>query len=141
MQCPRCNDSQLSETRVKGKDVRIDACPACKGLWFDGEELERVLPAAANELTAPADAAESAKNCPRCSVPLARFQYPQTLVTVDLCRECGGLWLDPGEFQEIRAVREKLKEAGELEERAPVGGTKGTLLRFINEAISSLWHG
>jgi len=29
-----------------------------------------------------------------------------------MCKACGGLWLDPGEFTEIKAVRGKLQKTG-----------------------------
>ncbi len=69
---------------------------------------------------------------------MAAFYYPQTLVTVDMCRECRGVWLDGGELEEIGAVRRHLRQEERLERYAPVPGIKGSLLRFIDRAFASL---
>ncbi len=69
---------------------------------------------------------------------MAAFHYPQTVATVDMCRDCRGIWLDGGELKEIRTVREALRRKNALEEWAPVPGLKGTLLRFIQVALARL---
>ena len=40
MQCPKCG-SQLVE--IEYKNVMIDKCPECEGLWLDCGELEQVV--------------------------------------------------------------------------------------------------
>ena len=69
---------------------------------------------------------------------MTAFLYPQTLVTVDMCSTCGGIWLDGREFAEIKAVRKNLRRRSKLEEYAPVPGVKGVLIRFIESAIDHL---
>ncbi|MFW6158174.1 MAG: zf-TFIIB domain-containing protein [Planctomycetota bacterium] len=138
MYCPKCSSKQLKETTVKGTDVRVDYCPECRGIWFDRSELETVSSAAEERLSVPRDATRTALICPRCSEALHSFKYPETLVTIDMCKACGGLWLDSGEFKEIRVVRKKLKRTGALSDEPEPGGIKGGLLGFINSAISSL---
>jgi len=118
--------------------TELDCCPKCTGVWFDKEELEAVLRVAAKELAIPNGAEETERLCPACSVPLHTFIYPQTLVRVDMCRRCSGLWLDGGEFKEIATVRRKLEAKGTLEEYAPPVGIKGALLRLIDAALESL---
>lgn len=39
--------------------------------------------------------------CPKCPAPLETAQVDD--VTVDLCRKCGGVWLDAGELEQIVA--------------------------------------
>lgn len=139
MLCPKCRKMKLEETRVRNGSIKIDRCPACKGVWLDAGELEAVLRVAAKELKVPPSARKSVlHNCPRCRCSLHLFQYPQTYVKVDMCKECGGLWLDSGEFKEIKAVREALDKTGKLEEYAQPGGVKGGLLNFIETAIEAL---
>jgi Zn-finger nucleic acid-binding protein len=139
MRCPKCRNSSLKEARVKSVGVRIDHCPQCKGVWFDAQELETALDVASKELRLPAKARESeSMYCPRCLSPLYHFEYPQTLVQVDMCKDCRGLWLDGGEFIEIKTVRQSLKRRGKLDEYAMSGGIKGGLLRFIDVAIDEL---
>ena len=139
MLCPKCRDSDLKEAKVRSGSIRVDGCPQCKGVWFDAGALEAVLDVAAKELRVPPSAQESAvHSCPRCRSALYRFQYPQTYVKIEMCKECGGLWLDSGEFNEIKTVRQTLQERGKLEEHAQPTGVKGGLLHFIDAAIEAL---
>ena len=136
LRCPKCRQSVLKEVSPKNSDVCVDACPTCKGLWFDAKELNALLDVAVKDLKVPSDARREGPICPRCVKPLFAFKYPQTLVTIDLCKECGGLWLDSGEFREVKAVRARLAAEGKLDEHAPVSGVKGALLRFLRSAMS-----
>jgi Zn-finger nucleic acid-binding protein len=139
MRCPKCRKVDLKEARVKSSNVKVDSCPQCKGVWLDAGELEAVLSVAAKELAVPPAAQKSAVNfCPRCSLALYRFSYPQTDVKIEMCKNCGGLWLDAGEFREIKAIRQMLEEQGKLDEYARPPGIKGGLLRFIDAAIDEL---
>ncbi len=139
MRCPKCRNSSLEEVSVKSAGVRVDHCPRCKGVWFDAHELEAALDVAAKKLEIPSKARESESlSCPRCLSRLFHFQYPQTLVQVDMCKDCHGLWLDAGEFIEIKTIRQSLEKRGKLEEYALPGGVKGGLLRLIDTAINEL---
>jgi Zn-finger nucleic acid-binding protein len=120
----------MQEIRVRSCDVKVDRCERCGGVWFDAGELEAVLSVAAKKLRVPPGA--------QCPSPLYRFQYPQTYVKIEMCTECGGLWLDAGEFTEIEAVRKALEKDGALDELAQPGGVKGALLNFVNTAIEAL---
>ncbi len=50
-------------------------------------------------VTEPVPLPESAAACPRCRTPMALSQ--RAGVVVDGCPECGGLWLDSGELQQL----------------------------------------
>jgi acetyl-CoA carboxylase beta subunit len=39
MKCPKCG-ADLKETELK--QVKVDVCPDCKGLWLDAGELELI---------------------------------------------------------------------------------------------------
>jgi uncharacterized protein len=139
MKCPRCRNVELVQVIPRGSSVVLDACRQCKGIWFDARELDRILDVAAKELVPPGEGQQPPTAlCPKCYSPMVAFHYPQTLATVDMCRECRGIWLDGGEFGEIRAVRRKLREQERLEEYAPVPGIKGAMLRFIDAAMAKL---
>lgn len=139
MRCPKCRSTELKELTVKNSRVRIDHCLTCKGVWFDGKELEKVLTVAAKELEIPSNAHRSPTvSCPRCEKPLYEFDYPQTLVKVDMCKKCHGLWLDPRELNEIKTVRQALDKRGKLDEYAMPPGIKGELIRFIDRALETL---
>ena len=41
MKCPNCPDSTLVMSDRQG--VEIDYCPACRGIWLDRGELDKLL--------------------------------------------------------------------------------------------------
>jgi uncharacterized protein len=47
MNCPRCQTSPLEERDRDG--VTIDVCRACRGLWLDRGELEKLIARATAE--------------------------------------------------------------------------------------------
>jgi Zn-finger nucleic acid-binding protein len=55
MKCPSCSDTTLVMTDRQG--VEIDYCPACRGIWLDRGELDKLLDKAASTAPAPAAAA------------------------------------------------------------------------------------
>ena len=55
MKCPTCSDTPLVMAERQG--VEIDYCPACRGIWLDRGELDKLLDrasAAAPGVVAPA---------------------------------------------------------------------------------------
>ena len=50
MKCPRCESSALDERERDG--VTIDVCRACRGIWLDRGELEKILARATKEIDA-----------------------------------------------------------------------------------------
>jgi Zn-finger nucleic acid-binding protein len=139
MICPKCKVAKLRKRKVKGKDFGVEYCLKCKGIWFDRNELVEVMPEAIKELGIPRGAKKDMRClCPKCSEALYAFEYPQTYVTVDMCKKCGGLWFDRDEFKEIRTVRSSLEKWGEMQEYAEATGAKGALIDFIDSAMKSL---
>jgi len=139
MICPKCQVVKLMERKAKGKDFTVGYCRKCKGLWFDRDELEEVMPTTIKELEVPGNAVKKVERlCPKCEKALYEFDYPQTYVTIGMCKKCRGLWLDAGQFKEIQAVRNSLKQSGELKEYADVPGVRGALIGLIDLAIGSL---
>ena len=45
MKCPNCTDTTLVMADKQG--VEIDYCPACRGVWLDRGELDKLLEKAA----------------------------------------------------------------------------------------------
>jgi Zn-finger nucleic acid-binding protein len=61
MKCPSCPDTALVMTDRQG--VEIDYCPACRGIWLDRGELDKLLDRASTVATpAAAVSAPAAKN-------------------------------------------------------------------------------
>jgi Zn-finger nucleic acid-binding protein len=139
MICPKCQVAKLVKRRAKGKAFSVEYCRKCKGIWFERGELDEVMPEAIKELGIPRDAKKDEKSlCPKCDKALYAFDYPQTYVTIDMCKRCGGIWFDRSEFKEIREVRRSLDKWGEMQEYAKATGTKGALIDFIDSALKSL---
>ncbi len=40
MKCPNCSDTLLMSERYS---IQIDYCPACRGIWLDKGELDKML--------------------------------------------------------------------------------------------------
>ena len=60
MKCPSCPDTTLVMADRQG--VEIDYCPACRGIWLDRGELDKLLDRAA---TAPVPVTAAAAPVPR----------------------------------------------------------------------------
>lgn len=115
--CPKCG-GELHPFEIEG--AGLDLCEACGGRWFDDDELIHFLKAQAgvkdlevgSSRKKPAGAA-----CPRCASRMEEmdFELASDLAKaagqdlwVDRCPNCGGIWLDAGEFDKVKAVAEKV---------------------------------
>ncbi len=106
MICPAC----LNELRpVFEFGIALDECPACGGIWFDDEELKRLLNAGgditANLETSARPSGEFVTKrdlnrlCPKCSIHLDRYRYNySSQVELDSCHKCNGVWIDDVEL-------------------------------------------
>ena len=141
MNCPKCKTINLKKAKPKNSEITIDYCSKCKGIWFDEKELKRIASEAIKDLSVPSNSTKSQRLCPKCNKYLYEFNYPQTLVTIDMCKNCKGLWLDAGELKEIQTIRKSLQKSGKAKEQADVTGVKGKLLNLIDSAIENLSPG
>ena len=107
MNCPKCKDQKLK--KVVEKEIELDFCEQCHGIWFDRKELEKMMDKAV-ELSF--DDIKSDKtmidldlqkaDCPICDVPLEKIPKRNVdHLTIDQCYRCKGIWLDGGEFYRI----------------------------------------
>jgi len=113
--CPKCNDVL---DRQPVREVEVDTCSQCGGIWLDRGELVKLKLAAGGRALPPVEQdSEAARKvpptsgvvklpCPACSGTLTPLQVGE--VAVDLCSECRGLWLDRGELEvALRALEEE----------------------------------
>lgn len=96
VRCPGCSTPMVVE---RSKGIEIDRCPACRGLWFDADELGTSV---GKPLPIPAAKGPSSRGCPRCKTALALAQMGR--VEVDACTTCTGVYLDAGEFSRLTPV-------------------------------------
>ena len=136
--CPVCVGQALKPITVSG--IKLDRCPRCQGTWFDAKEFEALVHVAMKDVHLVSGSQVTRRVCPRDGQPLTALTYPQTMVEVDRCPSCHGLWLDKGEAQEINKVRSYLRRAGQLEQYAEVPGVKGSIIRKLNDWIDRLSH-
>ena len=138
MNCPRCKTVDLKKDKPKNSDLMLDYCSKCGGIWFDETELEQIVTQAIRDLALPEKAVKLSRVCPKCKKYLYEFNYPQTYVKIDMCKECKGIWFDAGELKEMQAVRRHLTESGKAKEYDDVTGVKGKLLDLIDLAFDRL---
>jgi Zn-finger nucleic acid-binding protein len=105
--CPKCEGALLEA--VQGDGFTSYRCPQCGGAWFEGTTLDKALrKAPAPLLQLPPrppdpDAKDKKGMCPACKTPMIKVNALTTpRVVMDVCKVCGGRWLDPGEFPLIR---------------------------------------
>ena len=57
MKCPACPESALAMTARQG--IEIDYCPACRGVWLDRGELDKLIERSASAAPARSDRASN----------------------------------------------------------------------------------
>ncbi len=98
MKCPVC---RVPTYVVEFKQIELDLCPDCGGVWFDRGELELLLPSAQDAGLTPAVTDEAGRPCPLCSRTMDKMNIgPGRRVLVDSCPTCG-LWFDRREVEDL----------------------------------------
>jgi Zn-finger nucleic acid-binding protein len=123
MKCPDCG-TELAPARRHG--VQVDACPSCKGLWLNAQELDQ-LEDAAFELgdqekgTLVFATEPSTRACPECGQSLQGFQYRLYDLPLEFCAQGHGYFLDAGEDERVIALmreeERRLKRSDKAEDR------------------------
>jgi len=110
MNCPKCSSEVLGEIVVEG--TTVDQCPNCKGTWFDEKELSLLLAEDSRVIASlqrggEKEIADNKKGrCPRDHADLLRvYSSMDRSVTLDVCPDCHGIWVDGGEFEKLFAAR------------------------------------
>jgi len=129
---PACREEMIV---VEYKQIELDICAFCRGLWFDADELGLLLGALdlhVDEIGRPAPdkAAEEARKCPYCRARMAKvLMGPGDGVVIDKCPKGHGLWFDGGELD---TVIEGLQKAGPAKKgREKAGGEVGSFLKDV----------
>ncbi|QWE96359.1 TFIIB-type zinc ribbon-containing protein [Cupriavidus sp. EM10] len=63
MKCPTCPDATLTMAERQG--VEIDYCPACRGVWLDRGELDKILER--STVASPAGQPSASRERPRAT--------------------------------------------------------------------------
>ena len=106
MKCPKCQTVTLAEFKVE--EVAVDRCSSCDGIWFDVQELSRLLSDDARHVASLSRGGSQAQldgkkgSCPRDGSELLRvYSSVDRSVILDACADCRGMWLDCGEFNKL----------------------------------------
>ena len=111
LRCPKCTAVMES---VLFKNIVIDRCLACCGLWFDALERDQLIRIRGSEaidqaIAPPVErgATERTKlDCPICSQPMLDLVDPRNPdLEYEACTACAGVFFDAGEFRECKEHR------------------------------------
>ena len=136
MNCPR--DGAKLFPQAYENDLYVDACPKCKGVFLDRGELQKIeevhehdyeeIMSRFPDLVASAferarQRAEGEPSCPKCGSEMETREYAYcSLVMINKCVKCGGIWLDAGEVEALEIFYEREREGARR-------GFLGSLLR------------
>ena len=103
MNCPKC--SAAMET-VEFEKIEVDRCSACRGLFFDAREAEKLKAIPGSEAIdvgrAEVGRVQNTNDrirCPRDTTPMLRIVDPrQSHIHLETCPVCQGMFFDAGEF-------------------------------------------
>lgn len=136
--CPSCGHAPLDPVALR--DLTVDQCSRCRGVWFDRGELDvhlHAATAAPEAVPGPAPTAAPARRggpafrpCPRCGALMTpRVWERHSGVVVDTCT-ADGVWLDGAELDAlegwVRSPRARRKAA-----EADAAATAATTPRSI----------
>lgn len=109
MECPKCH--ALMQEVTYGRNMVVDRCTHCQGLWFDKGEAEAmkgkwmsdaILDTGNPELGRKYNATEKPVKCPRCDkVMIKTPDKRQPHILYERCDE-HGMFFDAGEFTDYK---------------------------------------
>ena len=137
MICSVCKSDMIV---VEYRDIELDYCTECKGVWFDSGELELLLESHGleeaklfldNVITSPeAISSEKKRKCPICGRKMRKTiigEQPQVLI--DVCGNEHGLWFDGGEVTQVLGLLSR--------EHPPKQGSKEQVISFLEEVFEA----
>lgn len=137
MICPVCKKDMFV---VEYKQIELDYCQSCRGVWFDAGELELLLEAGGIEGDKPflgdvlkspeAHTPEKKRKCPICTRNMREVMVGgETGVMIDACNRGDGLWFDGGEVASLV----KIITAESPEKR----GSESEIIGFLTEVFKA----
>lgn len=107
MICPKCDHDM---EKVEYKDISVDRCSQCHGIWFEVMEHDLLKNMKGSESIDTGDP-EHGKlmnlvekyNCPKCNKGMnPMFDEKKPNLIFEGCGECYGVFFDAGEFTEYK---------------------------------------
>ena len=145
MDCPRCN---VALDEKKFKDIDIDHCPECKGLWLDFHEMDKLEDHSMDEDERKGmieyARRESDISCPHCNEVMETFNYRAHDLPIEHCKNEHGYWLDEGEEKKVLEIMKQRVEDLKRTDSAEVAWSKflerGGARTFLSK-IKDLFNG
>jgi len=53
--------------------------------------------------------------CPRCKIKMEKLKKKG--VVIDICKKCGGMWLDHGETEKLAQMAKRIKKGGKIDKK------------------------
>lgn len=144
--CPNCKQ-ELEPDKVGS--VEVDECKSCGGSWFEKDELRFAKDQEDPDLNwmdfdiwkhedqFQADA--SHRSCPSCNEPMASVAYGNTGVSVDVCKQCHGTWLEKDELHKIVKSLEQELESKPFADYIKQAVREGLELLSGRDSLASEW--
>jgi Zn-finger nucleic acid-binding protein len=115
IKCPACADVLLAEFQLE-PTLTAGACSQCRGVWIPAQHYwdwlqqqqqeRQETPAAAAQKTAGQPLADTTpgRRCPECGHFMTHAKVGHGVsFHIDRCIACGGVWLNAGEWEALRA--------------------------------------
>jgi Zn-finger nucleic acid-binding protein len=115
--CVNCPESELKKVKCE-KDLTVDQCTVCGGIWLDSGELLTLLKIGDFYIknldpyiyknNSPVTINQGQRYCPLCRSPLKTMTNNKAPdVKIDRCTKCKGVWLDRGELYKLADIYKK----------------------------------
>ena len=136
MICPVCKKATIA---IEYRQIELDYCTMCKGVWFDNVELELLLHTLelgheniiSTQILKMGEARNKGKKhrCPICRKTMKLINVgDKEEIIIDVCSRGDGLWFDGGEL--LLMLKEKaLRQEGSA-------GTQ-RILQFLGEVFKA----
>lgn len=111
MICPGCG-TELERLNIR--DIELDQCRACRGVWLDHQEIDRLfaIPKIPERFVnmeryrePPPLIPEGRRSCPRCPETLKLISVDG--ISLDACSGCKGVFCDFGELRLLAEAAER----------------------------------
>ncbi len=109
MRCPKCPGTL--EQKTYGRKITVNRCSDCGGLWCKPEVLlemkrewmsEAVLDSGDPKVGQALNKLDDIK-CPECGIDMDKtMDEKQFHIWYETCSNCGGIYLDAGEFTDLK---------------------------------------
>lgn len=115
--CPHCYSALHS---IRHNETELDICRRCGGAFFESGEEKEVLgipasPESWRGFSFTHLVGQSQLKCPKDAKTLRSYeiQSGEKKVEIDLCEECGGMWVDSGESKRLRTIVLEARQSGD----------------------------